>query len=157
MQRKQIICPGKEKKPWESRSTTAHLPCSNGHQNNTVKVEFTPLLYITCKGCTEQGSSHHVGRACQEDRGQLVSEPWLPIFKQFVWLIHHQPLHTRNREVCFSVKITCGDGKSSNTPSQMQGLCMHLFFSGQAGRKARFDKDSWYLVKSIAGGSCFSK
>lgn len=34
---------------------------------------------------------------------------------------------------------------------------MHLFFSGQAGRKARFDKDSWYLVKSIAGGSCFSK
>lgn len=155
MQRKQVICPEKEKTT--SQGTTAHLPCSNRHQNNTVKVEFTPLLYIVRKGCAEQGSSHHVGRARQEDGGQLISEPRLPVFKQLVWLIHHQPLHTRNREVFLSVRVTCGEGESSNRPSQMQGRCTHPLFSGKASSKARFDKDSRYLVKSIAGGSCFSK
>lgn len=54
---------------------TADLPCSNRHQNNAVKVEFTPLLYIMSKSGTEQGSSHHGGRAGQEDAGQLLSEP----------------------------------------------------------------------------------
>lgn len=149
--------PKKGKKAWESQSTTAHLPCSNRHQNNTVEVEFTPLLHITCKGCTEQGPLHNVGRARQEDRGQLVSESRLPIFKQFVGLIHHQPLHTRNKEGFFSVRVACREGKSSKQSSQTQELRTHTLLSGKASCKAGYDKDSPYLVKSIAGGSCFNK
>lgn len=53
-------------------------------------------------------------------------------------------------------QVTCGEGRSSNRPSQTQGLRTHPLFSGKSS-KARFDKDSQYLVKSIAGGSCFSK
>lgn len=97
-----------------------------------------------------------MGRARQEDRGQLVSESRLPIFKQFVGLIYHQPLHTRNKEGFFSVRVACREGKSSKQ-SKTQELCTHTLLSGKASSKAGYDKDSPYLVKSIAGGSCFNK
>lgn len=119
---KENYFPG-NKKPWK------HLPCSNRHQHNVVQVEFTPLLHIMGKGSTEQSPPDQVGGAGQEDGSQLVPESWLAIFKQLVWLIHHQPLHARNREVWFArVPLVSGKVHLNQTLIPAQVYCWRIFF-----------------------------
>lgn len=125
----------------DSQHPPAHPPCSNGHQNHTVQVELTPLLHVMGECGAEQGSSHHVGCARQEDGSQLLPKPRLPIFKELVRLIHHQPFHTGNREVLLSVKVTWEEGRNTNRP--ITDVRATQTFSVKASSKARFEKDSW--------------
>lgn len=87
-----------------STQCVVSIPGSNVDRHEVVEVKFAPFLYVCGKGCAEENPADFGRRAGQEDGGKLLSETPLPILKELIRLIHHQPLHTTHSKHTFMLE-----------------------------------------------------